>query len=145
MVGQIYTASPGLALIDGRALTGGGIWSTALRQMERGCVGAWWGGKLQPCEDQVQERDLQQVGTGQGAKVRGGSWAEPQHDGGWQGPLKIIQTNPPARGASPRAACTGSCPGEFEISPEEETPWGQERKRRKSCSVKASSKEGKGN
>ena len=40
---------------------------------------------------------------------------------GWKGPLWVTQPNPPAKAGSPRAGCTGSCPGGSWISPEEET------------------------
>ena len=36
---------------------------------------------------------------------------ESQHGRGWKGPLWVTQSNPPAEAGSPRAGCTGPCPG----------------------------------
>jgi len=36
---------------------------------------------------------------------------ESQHGRGWQGPLWVIWSNPPAEAGSPRAGCTAPCPG----------------------------------
>ena len=47
---------------------------------------------------------------------------ESQNGQGWQGPLWVIQSNPPAQAGSPRAGCTGPRPGGSWISPEKETP-----------------------
>jgi len=42
--------------------------------------------------------------------------------GGWKGPLWVTQSNTPAKAGSPRAGCTGPCPGGSGISPGKETP-----------------------
>jgi len=49
---------------------------------------------------------------------------ESQNVRGWKGPLWVIQSNPPAEAGSPTAGCTGPCPGGSWISPEKETPRG---------------------
>jgi len=36
---------------------------------------------------------------------------ESQNSRGWQGPLWVTQSNPPAEAGSPTAGCTGPCPG----------------------------------
>jgi len=36
---------------------------------------------------------------------------ESQNSRGWKGPLWVTQSNPPAEAGSPRAGCTGPCPG----------------------------------
>ena len=36
---------------------------------------------------------------------------ESQNGRGWKGPLWVTQSNPPAEAGSPRAGCTGPCPG----------------------------------
>jgi len=36
---------------------------------------------------------------------------ESQNSRGWKGSLWVIQSNPPAKAGSPRAGCTGACPG----------------------------------
>jgi len=36
---------------------------------------------------------------------------ESQNVRGWKGPLWVTQSNPPAEAGSPRAGCTGPCPG----------------------------------
>ena len=43
--------------------------------------------------------------------VPGHSITESQNSRGWQGPLWVTQSNPPAQAGSPRAGCTGPCPG----------------------------------
>ena len=48
--------------------------------------------------------------------------SQSQHGRGWQGPLWVTQSNPPAKAGSPTAGCTGPCPGGAGISPEKETP-----------------------
>ena len=50
------------------------------------------------------------------------SVTEPQHGGGWEGPLWVTQPKPPAQAGSPRAGCTAARPGGAGISPEKETP-----------------------
>jgi len=45
----------------------------------------------------------------------------PQNGRGWKGPLWVTQSNPPAEAGSPRAGCTGPCPGRVWISPEKQT------------------------
>ena len=47
---------------------------------------------------------------------------ESQNGRGWQGPLWVTQSNPPAQARSPRAGCTAPRPGGSGISPEKETP-----------------------
>ena len=47
---------------------------------------------------------------------------ESQNSRGWKGPLWVTQPNPPTEAGSPRAGCTGPCPGGSGISPEKETP-----------------------
>ena len=36
---------------------------------------------------------------------------ESQNGRGWKGPLWVTQPTPPAEAGSPRAGCTGPCPG----------------------------------
>ena len=50
------------------------------------------------------------------------SITESQTGRGWKGPLWVTQSNPPTEAGSPRAGCTGPCPGRSRISPEKETP-----------------------
>ena len=38
-------------------------------------------------------------------------FTESQNVQGWKGPLWVTQSNPPAKAGSPRAGCTGPCPG----------------------------------
>ena len=56
-------------------------------------------------------------------------WKSPNHRitesqsvRGWKGPLWVIWCNPPAEAGSPRAGCTGPCPGGSWTSPEKENP-----------------------
>ena len=53
-----------------------------------------------------------------------GSWwvTESQNGRGWNGPLWVIWSNPPAEAGSPTVGCRGPCPGRSWISPEKETP-----------------------
>jgi len=48
--------------------------------------------------------------------------AESQSDGGWKGPLRIIQSNLPTKAGSPSAGCRVPRPGGFWVSPETEAP-----------------------
>jgi len=50
------------------------------------------------------------------------SITESQRGTGWNGPLRISQSNPPAKAGLPTAGCTGPCPHGFGVSPEKETP-----------------------
>ena len=44
---------------------------------------------------------------------------ESQNGRGWEGPLWVIQSKPPAGAGSPTAGCTGPCPGGSWISPDQ--------------------------
>lgn len=47
---------------------------------------------------------------------------ESQNSWGWKRPLEVIGSKPPAQAGTLRAACPGTCPDDFWISPRMETP-----------------------
>ena len=101
--------APGVPQRDRRA--GSGTSSPQHRNTPRAGEGAWerWAGSS-GCWERLRHRSNGGT-TGKAEPVASRKKPESQHGGGWKGPLWVTQSNPPAEAGSPRAGCTGPCPG----------------------------------
>ena len=126
--GGVFGRSPARLRVRCSPWQARGCWCTTLRKPKSP---PWKGG---PQKEKPSDDIKQQTRKGGGVKsliickaVPGGSAhstrhaPESQNGRGWKGPLGTPSPTP-AKAGSPRAGCTGPCPGGAGISPEKETP-----------------------
>jgi len=85
--------------------SGHGAWPPGRCVCDKGCVRPWrrWMSS--------EKHDVKKYPSCSTARTPTYRITESQNGRGWKGPLWVTQSNPPAQAGSPRAGCTGPCPG----------------------------------